>query len=62
MMIVATINGKQFEFDGVISIPKENAVQLYSEKWDDAVRFKVPMRALSDLGKAIIGVKNEENT
>lgn len=59
MMIVAIINGKQFEFDGVISIPEENAVQLYSNKWDDAVKFKIPISALSDLGKAIIGVKND---
>lgn len=50
------IGNKVIEFDGVIDIPKENAVQLYRIKseFDDGVTYRFNKNLLSDFGKQIL--------
>ena len=50
------IGNKVIEFDGVIDIPEENAVQLYriKSKFDDGVTYRFNKNLLSNSGKRIL--------
>ena len=56
------IGNKLIEFDGVIDLPEENAVQLYRIKseFEDSIAYRFNKNLLSDFGKQLLcGNKTE---
>ena len=50
------IGNKLIEFDGVIDLPEENAVQLYRIKseFEDSIAYRFNKNLLSDFGKQLL--------